>query len=119
MSGSRLRTLAVAVLVAAILLVATRQLRLSGWYAPYGGHRAQVDALLAGRLALTDAPDALAHDLAWTEQGVQQVWGLGVAAWQTPFELAGRAIGVSPFPDRVAMLAWLAVMLFVLMRGFR
>jgi hypothetical protein len=47
--------------------------------------------------------------MAWTDHGVQQVWGLGVPLWQTPFELAGRAIGVTPFPDRVALVAWLAL----------
>src|SRR5262245_51033809 len=116
MPDRRLRTFAVAVLVAVGLLAATRQI--GGGHAPYGGYRAQVDAFLAGRLALSDAPDALAHDLAWTDRGVQQVWGLGVPAWQTPFELFGRAIGVTPFPDRVAMAAWLAAMVFVLLRGF-
>src|SRR5258705_3713175 len=105
MGRSRLRTLAVASFVVVVAFVATRQI--GGGYAPYGGYRAQVDAFLGGRLALSDAPDALAHDLAWTDQGVQQVWGLGVPAWQTPFELAGRAVGVSPFPDRVALAAWL------------
>ncbi|MGN6108565.1 MAG: hypothetical protein ACTHU0_25895 [Kofleriaceae bacterium] len=115
---SALRDLAVALAVAALLLVATRQLGLHDAYAPHGAYRAQVDAFLDGRLALSPHPDALAHDLAWTERGVQQVWGLGVPAWQTPFELFGRAIGVSPFPDRIPMLAWLALMLFVAIRGF-
>ncbi|MEJ7601533.1 MAG: hypothetical protein WKG01_26750 [Kofleriaceae bacterium] len=115
----RLRTLAVAVLLATAGLVATRQLTLTGWYAPHGAYRAQVEALLEGRLALDAAPDALAHDLAWTEHGVQQVWGLGVPVWQAPFEAVGRAFGASPFPDRVPMIAWLALVGCVLARGFR
>ncbi|HWU87641.1 MAG TPA: hypothetical protein VN253_10225, partial [Kofleriaceae bacterium] len=118
MAGSRRRSLAVAVVVAAALLVATRQLGPGGWYAPHGAYRAQVDAFLDGRLALTEHPDGLAHDLAWTDTGVQQVWGLGAPAWQTPFELLGRAVGVSPVPDRVAMLAWLALAIYALLRGF-
>jgi hypothetical protein len=118
-SDSRFRSLAIAAIAAALLLVATRQLGLGGWHAPHGYYRAQVDALLDGRLALSEHPEGLAHDLAWTEAGVQQVWGLGVPAWQTPFELIGRAFGASPFPDRVAMLAWLALMMFALLRGFR
>ena len=117
-SGSRLRSLAVAAVTAALLLIATRQLGPGGCHAPHGYYRAQVDAFLDGRLALTEHPDGLAHDLAWTESGVQQVWGLGAPAWQTPFELAGRAVGVSPVPDRIAMLAWLLLMIYALHRGF-
>lgn len=119
MAGSRLRTLAVSAIVAALLLVATRQLTLDAAHAPHSYYRAQVDAFLDGRLALTPHPEGLAHDLAWTPTGVQQVWGLGVPAWQTPFELAGRALGVSPVPDRIAMVAWLALAIFALWRGFR
>lgn len=115
---SRFRSLAIAAIAAVLLLLATRQLG-SGCHAPHGEYRAQVDAFLAGRLALTEHPEGLSHDLAWTETGVQQVWGLGVPAWQTPFELAGRAVGASPFPDRVAMIAWLALMIYALLRGFR
>ena len=40
---------------------------------------------------------------------MQQVWGLGVPLWQLPFEAVGRLVGVSPFPDRVAMLVWLTL----------
>lgn len=119
MAGSRLRSLAVAAIVAALLLVATRQLRLEAGHTRRGYYGAQVDAFLAGRLAVSEHPEGLVHDLAWTETGVQQVWGLGAPAWQTPFELAGRAIGVSPFPDRIALLAWLALMFYALLRGFR
>lgn len=117
-SGSRLRSLAAAAIAAALVLVATRQLGPAGCHAPHGYYRAQVDAFLADRLALTEHPDGLAHDLAWTETGVQQVWGLGAPAWQTPFELAGRLAGAEPFPDRIALLAWLALMGFALLRGF-
>lgn len=116
---SRLRTVAAAVVGAALLLVVTKQITWDGWYAQHGAYRAQVDAFLDGRLALTEAPEGLAHDLAWTETGVQQVWGLGAPAWQTPFELVGRVIGATPFPDRVAVLAWLALAAYVLARGWR
>jgi hypothetical protein len=118
MRGSRLRSLGIAVLLALALLVACRQITRHG-YAPQPFYRAQVEALLDGRLALTTAPEGLRHDLAWTPGGVQQVWGLGVPAWQLPFEAVGRLIGVAPFPDRVALAAWLAGMLWVLIRAFR
>src|SRR4029079_15574802 len=116
--GSRLRSFGAAVLFALALLVVCRQISLHGWYAPNPGYRAQVDALLDGRLALTTTPDGLIHDLVWTPRGVHQVWGLGVPLWQLPFEALGRILGVSPFPDRIALAAWLAVMLFVLIRAF-
>jgi hypothetical protein len=107
------------VALAFVLLALCRQITLHGWYTPNPGYRAQVDALLAGRLALTTSPDGLLHDLAWTPHGVQQVWGLGVPLWQLPFEAFGRLVGLSPFPDRIALAAWLAVMLSLLMRAFR
>lgn len=117
--GPRLRSFGVAGLVALALLVGSKQLGCHGAYSSHAAYRAQVDAFLHGRLALTRAPEGLAHDLAWTDSGVQQVWGLGVPAWLVPFELSARAIGQDPFPDRVAMAAWLALAGFVLLRAFR
>lgn len=114
---SRLRAFGVAVLLAIGLLLATRQV--GGGYALHGNYRAQVDALLDGRLELTPHPEGLAHDLAWTDRGVQQVWGLGAPLWQAPFELVGRAIGVQPVPDRIALGAWLALVAYVTLRAFR
>lgn len=105
--------------LALVLLLACRQVTLHGAYAPQPFYRAQVDAMLDGRLALTTAPEGLRHDLAWTPHGVQQVWGLGVPLWQLPFEALGRLVGGTPVPDRVALAAWLAVMLVALRRGFR
>lgn len=118
-TAGRLRALAVAVTLALGVLLATRAVTPLRWYAEHGAYRAQVEAFLDGRLALSHAPESLAHDLAWTPSGVQQVWGLGVPLWQTPFELLGRALGVSPFPDRVALLAWLTLGIFAVLRGFR
>lgn len=116
MTPRRWTAIAIAVALAAALLAVTGQL--GAGHAPHPYYRAQVDAFLDGRLALSPSPDALAHDLAWTEHGVQQVWGLGVPAWQTPFELLGRAVGWTPFPDRIALLAWLALALYIALRGF-
>src|SRR5262245_43908583 len=117
--SSRLRALGVAALVALALGFATRTVRIDGWYAAHAQYRAQVDALLDGRLALSTTPDGLAYDLAWTGDSVQQVWGLGAPLWQAPFEAFGRLIGVSPFPDRVPLLAWIALATFAAIRGFR
>ncbi|MBA3454804.1 MAG: hypothetical protein H0T42_17080 [Deltaproteobacteria bacterium] len=117
LGDSRIRTLGVAAVVAFALLLAFRQLGGHGMYSSHGAYRAQVDAFLAGRLALTPAPEGLAHDLAWTPTGVQQVWGLGVPLWQTPFELGARAVGQEGFPDRIAMALWLALVFLVLLRA--
>lgn len=117
MLASRLRTFGVAAGIALVFLLATRQLGCN-MYSGNAVHRAQVDAFLAGRLALSPSPDALAHDLAWTPNGVQQVWGLGVAMWQAPFELVARVVGQDPFPDRIALLGFLALGWFVLLRAF-
>ena len=116
--SSRIWSLAIAVALAFGLLFATRQITPGGWYASQPAYRAQVDALLDGRLALTPEPAGLYHDLAWTPSGTQQVWGLGAPLLQLPFEAIGRVIGWSPFPDRIAMAAWLAFALFVLLRAF-
>lgn len=119
MFGGRLRSFGVAALLAFVLVLACRQITSSGWNAQNPAYRAQVDALLDGRLALSHVPDGLIHDLVWTPDGVQQVWGLGVPAWQLPFEALGRLVGWSPFPDRVALIAWLALSLCVVLRAFR
>ena len=116
---SRTRVAILAAIGACVLAFVVGAIGPRRGYGEYGAYRAQVDALLAGRLALTTAPEGITHDLVWTPHGVQQVWGLGVPLWQTPFEAIGRAIGFSPFPDRIAMIAWLALMLFVLARAFR
>jgi hypothetical protein len=105
--------------LAAVLVVVCRQVSCQGAYAPHPAYRAQVDALLDGRLALTTAPDGLIHDLAWTPSGVAQVWGLGVPLWQLPFEALGRLVGFAPIPDRVPLALWLAIALFAVVRAFR
>jgi hypothetical protein len=113
-----MRSALIAIALAFGLLSATQQIMPGGWYANQWAYRAQVDALLDGRLALTPEPAGLYHDLAWTPSGTQQVWGLGAPLLQVPFEALGRVIGWSPLPDRIAMAAWIAFALFVLMRAF-
>ncbi|MBA3540047.1 MAG: hypothetical protein H0T79_10495, partial [Deltaproteobacteria bacterium] len=116
----RLWTVAIALGVALVVVLGTRTARLPDrWYADHSHYRAQVDAFLSGRLAVATVPEGLRHDLAWTDAGVQQVWGLGVPAWQTPFEAIGRVIGVSPFPDRVALLGFLALLFYAVIRAWR
>jgi len=88
------------------------------WYAEQPYYRAQVHALFEGRLALTHAPEGLALDLAWVDGGVQQVWGLGVPIWMSIWEVIGRAIHLSPFPDRLAMLFGVVLTFYALLRAW-
>jgi hypothetical protein len=87
------------------------------WYSPSLPYRRQTDAFLEGRLALSDSPTAVEHDMAWSEGGVEQVWGLGVPSWRLPFEGLARAFGQPAFPDRLALLAAIIVAGYVVMRG--
>jgi hypothetical protein len=72
------------------------------WYSQSPAHRQQTDAFFAGRLAVSENPQDLRHDYAWSENGVHQVWGLGVPLWRLPFEALAKAFGQPAFPDRLA-----------------
>jgi hypothetical protein len=88
------------------------------WYSSSPYHRAQVDALLRGSLALSACPSALRHDLAWSEAGVHQVWGLGVPLCRLPFDALARICGSQHFPDRISfgialgLVAWCVLATF-------
>jgi hypothetical protein len=85
------------------------------WYSSNLAYRRQTDALLSGHLALSSSPCEIGFDMAWSEGGVQQVWGLGVPAWRALFELSARLTRHDSFPDRlciaVAMIIWAFVCL--------
>ena len=60
----------------------------------------QAEALLLGRLALSDAPFGHVIDQTWsTSGGMSQVWGLGLPLLRTPFDLIARLFGSHAFPD--------------------
>ena len=88
------------------------------WYAPSPYQRTQSAALLRGSLALADHPAELAHDLAWSRGGVQQVWGLGVPAWRALWDAGARLFGRPFFPDRIAFLGALALTAWLVTRAF-
>lgn len=88
------------------------------WYSEQPYYRAQAHALLDGRLALSHDVASLGLDLAWIDGGVQQVWGLGVPLWLAAWEAIGRAIHLTPFPDRIAMLFGVVLTLYVLLRAW-
>jgi hypothetical protein len=83
------------------------------WYEFNSYHRLQAEALLHGKLALSHNPRDLAMDLCWSEGGVHQVWGLGVALWQMSFDALARVFGLSVFPDRVALGFFMALSAYV------
>jgi len=78
-------------------------------YSAFPYHRWQVGAILEGHLSLSSSIDRTEHGLAWYDGRANQVWGLGVALWMIPFELAWRLFGASPCPDRVPLLAAVAL----------
>lgn len=86
------------------------------WYASNLAYRRQTEAMLHGSLALDDDPRTLGYDMAWAEGGIQQVWGLGVPSWRLPFELIAKLFGYAAFPDRLALAAALALLVYALFR---
>jgi hypothetical protein len=113
----RRRALLLALLLALVVTWVTGLIpRWGQWYSSQPFYRAQVEAIFDGRLALSHDVEAVTHDLAWIDDGVQQVWGLGVPLWLTPFEAIGRIIGVTPFPERVAMLLGMLLVFYALAR---
>jgi hypothetical protein len=98
------------------LLAATGSISWGVWYSVFPEHRLQTDAILHGKLALSDDPTNLGHDLCWSQGGVNQVWGLGIPIWRIPFELLARLFGMSPFPDRLAMAGFMFAVAYVVFK---
>jgi hypothetical protein len=67
--------------------------------------RWQADALMRGRLAISDGPTHHFHDAVWAN-GLQQPWGIGVPLLRIPFEIAARLFGYRIFPDRLTFLLY-------------
>ena len=85
------------------------------WYSENGHHRRQVARLFSGSLALSSDVSVLTHDLCWSQDGVQQVWGLGVPIWRMPFEALARIVGAGGFPDMLALALALALAAWVVL----
>jgi hypothetical protein len=88
------------------------------FYSDQPFYRAQVAAFFDGRLALSHNVEAVTHDLAWIDGGVQQVWGLGVPMWLSIWEGLGRLVHLTPFPDRIAWMLAAALMFYVMLRAW-
>ena len=106
-----------AVVYAAGLLLATGLVTTwRAWYSTSLPYRNQTDALLNGDLALSRSVGDLKFDHTWSEQGVHQVWGLGVPLWRLPFEAAAKWCGFDGFPDRLAFGLFALLVCFVTLK---
>lgn len=76
----------------------------------------QTEALLRGKLALSENPMDLNHDLTWAQQGVHPVWGLGVPLWRLPLEASAKLLGFDAFPDRIAFGLFAGLVAFLALR---
>jgi hypothetical protein len=81
-------------------------------------YRRQTDALLRGQIALSNSLKDLRFDMAWIEGAVQQVWGLGVPLWRTPFEVCARLGGWRSFPDQIAFAIAFFIVAYATTRSF-
>ncbi|MGC8829160.1 MAG: hypothetical protein ACP5MG_03140 [Verrucomicrobiia bacterium] len=61
----------------------------------------QVNALIHWRFDIYQSPLKLAHDLVWSNNGVHQVWGLGIPLIKLPFYLLSKIFGFEFFPDMI------------------
>jgi hypothetical protein len=112
--ASKCILIAVSIVVAVNVCVATGLITNWGeWYSPSLAFRHQTDALLSGRLALSDSPADAHFDLVWSEGGVHQPWGLGVPLYRIAFELLARTFGQSAFPDRLAFTVALGLITYM------
>jgi hypothetical protein len=85
---------------------------------PY--HRFQAEALLHGHLYLSNSIYAIQPGLAWYDGHVQQVWGLGIGLWLTPFTAVWHLFSNSPLPDRAVLgLAFVLLALFSTQSGLK
>jgi glycosyltransferase involved in cell wall biosynthesis len=105
-----------ALIYAAGLLFTSGVLQWGHFYSISMPFRSQTDALLRGELALSHNPADLANDLCWAQGGVQQVWGLGIPLWRLPFELVAKLFGFEGFPDRLALVMFITVVAYVVLR---
>src|SRR4051812_8914573 len=108
-----------AALIAVHICVYTKLVPAFGkWYSRSDVYRRQTDALLSGRVTLSSSPTEMSYDKAWGDNGVQQVWGLGVPVWRMPFEIAARVVGRRTFPDRLALGVAIGLAAYVVIRVF-
>lgn len=100
-----------------LMIVTGLVLRWGVWYSSSVPYRLQTEALWRGRQALSENPMDLDHDLTRSQQGVHQVWGLGVPLWRLPFESTAKLLGFEDFPDRIAFGLFAGLVAFIALWG--
>ena len=100
-----------------LLIVTGLMPRWGVWYSSSVPHRMRTEALWRGWLELSKNPMDLDHDLTWSQQGVHQVWGLGVSLWRLPFEATAKLLGLEDFPDRIAFGLFAGLVAFIALWG--
>jgi hypothetical protein len=86
------------------------------WFSEIPYQRQQVEAFFHFRLDLSQSISDLNHDLVWSNNGVHQVWGLGIPLWRLPFDALWKMMFETLFPDRLATIAFISLAVFLLLR---
>jgi hypothetical protein len=71
--------------------------------------RLQTEALLQGRLAISDKISDYIQDWALTDSGWHQIWGLGIPLLRLPFDLASKLWSLPGFPDLLFATLFMAL----------
>jgi hypothetical protein len=83
--------------------------RWGAWHVNLDHHAAQAQALLAGRLGISDSPAALTLSRLWANGEAHQVWGLGVPILRVPFEWAALRLGSGQSPAHLFYFVFLSL----------
>ena len=105
------------ILIILMVFYATHSMLLPDPSKPYSTeifHRLQTNALLQGKIFLSPKPFGFIQDFNWSDHGMSQNWGLGVALLILPFEWIAQQCGFAPFPDCLILLFYLALMIILL-----
>src|ERR1017187_995984 len=89
------------------------------WYSVSPYYSAQAESLLHGDLALSHNPLDLYGDLAWSEGGVQQPWGLGIPILRLPFHMCAKLFGYAIFPEHIATALLFSIVAFLVLKSLR
>src|ERR1017187_4091059 len=87
------------------------------WYSVSPYYSAQAESLLHGDLALSHNPLDLYGDLAWSEGGVQQPWGLGIPILRLPFHMCAKLFGYAIFPEHIATALLFSIVAFLVLKS--
>jgi len=104
--------------------VAIEQTRIPGandngaWYSDCTIYHEQRISLMDFKLALSDHPARLRHDMVWYNGGIQQVYGLAVPIWLTILQPIGKILGYKMMPDRLALAIALSIMALAVLLTF-